>query len=68
MACGTAAVVIGIKRLMFEDGTAVDLPPGVPGPVTSKLHEALVAIQYGRAADRHGWVREVCRLESAAAR
>ena len=26
MACGTAAVVIGIKRLVFEDGSSVELP------------------------------------------
>jgi branched-chain amino acid aminotransferase len=68
MACGTAAVVIGIKRLVFEGGTPVDLPTPVPGPVTSRLFEALVAIQYGRATDRHGWVREVCRVESTASR
>jgi hypothetical protein len=36
--------------------------------VTSRLFEALVAVQYGRDADRHGWVREVCRVESTAAR
>jgi branched-chain amino acid aminotransferase len=65
MACGTAAVVIGIKRLMFEDGSVVDLPGTVPAPVTTKLYNALVDIQYGRAADRHGWVREVCRVETA---
>jgi branched-chain amino acid aminotransferase len=68
MACGTAAVVIGIKRLVFEDGSSVQLPSPVPHAVTTKLYDALVAIQYGRAADRHGWVRDVCRLESTAAR
>jgi branched-chain amino acid aminotransferase len=68
MACGTAAVVIGIKHLRFEDGSAVELPGSVPGPITTKLYDALVGIQYGRAEDRHGWVREVCRVESAAAR
>jgi branched-chain amino acid aminotransferase len=66
MACGTAAVVIGIKRLMFEDGSVVELPGAVPAPVTTKLYNALVDIQYGRAADRHGWVREVCRVETSA--
>jgi branched-chain amino acid aminotransferase len=65
MACGTAAVVIGIRRLTFEDGSSLDLPGSVPNTVTTKLYDALVAIQYGRAADRHGWVREVCRLEAS---
>lgn len=66
MACGTAAVVIGIKRLAFEDGSSLDLPGNVPNVVTTRLYDALVGIQYGRAADRHGWVREVCRLEASA--
>ena len=68
MACGTAAVVIGIRRLVFEDRTSLDLPGSIPGEITAKLYNALVAIQYGRAADPHGWVREVCRVESTAAR
>ena len=68
MACGTAAVVIGIKRLMFEDGSSLELPGAVPAAATSKLYNALVDLQYGRSADRHGWVREVCRAEASAAR
>jgi branched-chain amino acid aminotransferase len=68
MACGTAAVVIGIKRLVFEDGSSVELPGAVPAPTTTRLYNALVDIQYGRAEDRHGWVREVCRLETSATR
>jgi branched-chain amino acid aminotransferase len=65
MACGTAAVVIGIKRLVFEDGSSLELPGTVPAAATTKLYNALVDIQYGRAADRHGWVREVCRVEAS---
>jgi branched-chain amino acid aminotransferase len=68
MACGTAAVVIGIKQLVFEDRSSLDLPGAVPAAATTKLYNALVDIQYGRAADRHGWVSEVCRLETSAAR
>jgi len=68
MACGTAAVVIGIKRLVFEDGSSVELPGSVPAAATSRLYNALVDIQYGRAQDRHGWVKEVCRVETSAAR
>ncbi len=68
MACGTAAVVIGIKRLAFEDGSSLEMPGSVPAPVTGKLYNALIDIQYGRTADPHGWVREVCRIETSAVR
>ena len=68
IACGTAAVVIGIKRFVFEDGSSLDLPGTVPAATTTKLYNALLDIQYGRAADRHGWVREVCRAEASATR
>ncbi len=64
-ACGTAAVVIGIRSLRFEDGSTVQAP-ATPGPVTKRLYTALTAVQYGRAPDRHGWVREVCRVDSPA--
>jgi hypothetical protein len=60
-------VVIGIRRLVFEDKSALALPGSVPGPVTTKLYNALVDIQYGRAPDRRGWVREVCRVETSSA-
>jgi branched-chain amino acid aminotransferase len=58
-ACGTAAVVIGIRSLKFEDGSSVR-PAGCPGPVTRRLYEALTDVQYGRVPDRHGWIYEVC--------
>lgn len=65
MACGTAAVVIGIKNLHFEDGTKLQVSAATPGRVTSSLYEALVGIQFGRSPDRHGWVQRVCRIDSA---
>jgi branched-chain amino acid aminotransferase len=63
MACGTASVVVGIRTLRFEDGSSVRVGATCPGPVTTKLYNALVGIQYGRLADRHGWIREVCRAD-----
>jgi branched-chain amino acid aminotransferase len=66
MACGTAAVVIGIKRLVFEDGSSLEMPGTVPAAATTKLYNALLDIQYGRTADRHGWISEVCRVEDSA--
>ena len=62
-ACGTAAVVIGIRSLQFEDGSSV-CTTSAPGPVTTRLYEALTAVQYGRVPDRHGWVREVCPADA----
>ena len=66
-ACGTAAVVIGIKSLRFEDGSSIKLSP-CPGPVTTKLYEALTSVQYGRVPDRYGWIHEVCPAEASAVR
>jgi branched-chain amino acid aminotransferase len=65
IACGTAAVVIGIRSLLFEDGTRLQIPGAAPGRVTSLLYDTLVDIQYGRAADRHGWLQRVCRADAA---
>jgi branched-chain amino acid aminotransferase len=64
-ACGTAAVVIGIKSLRFEDGSTVNAA-ATPGPVTTRLYAALTAVQYGRAQDPHNWVREICRSDAPA--
>jgi branched-chain amino acid aminotransferase len=64
IACGTAAVIVGIRALHFEDGTKLEIP-GTPGRATKTLHDALVDIQYGRAADRHGWLQRVCRADAA---
>jgi branched-chain amino acid aminotransferase len=54
-ACGTAAVVTPVGRLAGED---FDLPvaDGAPGAVTTAVRSRLTDIQYGRAADPHGWM------------
>lgn len=56
MACGTAAVITGIRAFKLEDGTRIPVGSAAPGPVTSKLFDQLQGIQYGQIADRHGWV------------
>lgn len=66
MACGTAAVVIGIRSLSFEDGSKIQFAGACPSRVTTALYEALVNIQYGRSPDRHGWVRKVVDTATAA--
>ncbi len=57
-ACGTAAVITPVARLVTQDGDigAADTPTG---PVTATLRQSLVDIQYGRAADNHGWMRRL---------
>jgi len=64
IACGTAAVVVGIRALLFEDGTRVDMRGATPGRMTSQLYDALAGIQYGRTPDRHGWIRRVCHADT----
>jgi branched-chain amino acid aminotransferase len=57
-ACGTAAVIAPIGRLVDRDRVLV-IGDGEPGPITMDLRRRLLDVQYGRAEDRHGWVRRV---------
>jgi branched-chain amino acid aminotransferase len=59
-ACGTAAVVTPVGRLAWSDGEADCSVDGDAGPVTSRIRQALVDIQYGRAEDSFGWLHRVC--------
>jgi branched-chain amino acid aminotransferase len=58
-ACGTAAVITPVGRVKGASAqwTVAD---GQPGPVTTRLREDLVAIQYGHGPDPFGWVHKVC--------
>lgn len=57
-ACGTAAVVTPIGRLAGEgfDQTVGD---GSAGTTTMSIRRQLTDIQYGRAADPHGWMHRL---------
>ncbi len=57
-ACGTAAVITPVGRLVWEDGAVGD-PEAPTGPVTSQVRKRLVDVQYGRAEDTHGWMRRL---------
>jgi branched-chain amino acid aminotransferase len=57
-ACGTAAVVTPIGHVV-EPGGEFTIRDGSPGPVTQAIRAALLDIQYGRGADRHGWLDHV---------
>ena len=57
-ACGTAAVITPIGRLAGE-AFNLTVDDGGAGAVTSQIRGELTDIQYGRAADRHRWLRRL---------
>jgi branched-chain amino acid aminotransferase len=59
-ACGTAAVVTPVGTLKWNGGEVSSVPADAEaGPVTMKVRQALVDIQYGRAEDTFGWMHRV---------
>jgi branched-chain amino acid aminotransferase len=58
-ACGTAAVVTPVGRVKGASAQWT-IADGEPGPVTMRLREELIGIQYGRLPDPFGWMHEVC--------
>jgi branched-chain amino acid aminotransferase len=57
-ACGTAAVITPVGRLVSPDFDYT-VGSGDSGEVTMALRERLTGIQYGRVEDAHGWMRTV---------
>ena len=55
---GTAAVVSPVGELAYK-GESVVINNSQTGPLTQKLYDAIVAIQYGRSNDAHGWTSPV---------
>lgn len=57
-ACGTAAVISPIGEINDLDSGKVYkfCRDGKPGPISKKLYETLVGIQYGDIDDKHGWI------------
>jgi branched-chain amino acid aminotransferase len=58
-ACGTAAVITPVGRVKGA-ATHWTIADGEPGPVTMRLREELIGIQYGHAPDPFGWLHRVC--------
>lgn len=54
-ACGTAAVIVPIAAFK-ADGYTIGDPDASAGELTMSLRNELTDIQYGRVADRHGWL------------
>lgn len=56
-ACGTAAIISPIRKIVDRDlnKTYEYATDGKPGPWSTKLYERLRAIQLGEVEDIHGW-------------
>lgn len=55
-ACGTAAVVTPVGRLVWEGGELAMGPEGTAGPVADKIRSTLLGIQKGQLEDSHDWL------------
>ena len=57
-ACGTAAVITAIKKIVDvdKDITYEYCKDGKPGPISTKLYHKLQAIQMGDEPDEFGWI------------
>ncbi|MBM3218269.1 MAG: branched-chain amino acid aminotransferase [Candidatus Rokubacteria bacterium] len=51
---GTAAVISPVGELAYK-GERIVVNGGGIGPLTQKLYDTIVGIQYGTTADPHGW-------------
>jgi len=55
---GTAAVISPVGELAYK-GVKMVINGGQIGPLTQRLYDAIVSIQYGRTPDVYGWTLEV---------
>jgi branched-chain amino acid aminotransferase len=58
-ACGTAAVITPVGTVRGAAGEW-SIGAGEPGPVTTRLREHLLGIQFGLLPDSYGWVHKIC--------
>jgi len=54
-ACGTAAVISPMNKVVDTEKGVTYSFGDEPGPVLSRLYHMLKDIQYGRSEDTHGW-------------
>ena len=57
-ACGTAAVITPVGQFKSKVET-IGSADAQPGELTVSLRQELTGIQYGRVADRHGWMMKL---------
>ena len=57
-ACGTGAIITPIKKIVdSKAGKIYEYGKDArPGPITQKLYDTLLGIQYGDLADKFGWI------------
>lgn len=58
-ACGTAAVITPVGKLVWRDGQMTMGDQNTGGDVALALRQALLDIQYGRREDTHGWLHRL---------
>ena len=55
---GTAAVISPVGELAYK-GEKMTIGGGRIGPLTQRLYDAIVGVQYGQTEDTHGWTMVV---------
>ena len=55
-ACGTAAVITPVGRLVWDGG---EVGNSTAGEITMQLRQRLIDTQYGRSEDKHGWLHQL---------
>ena len=55
-ACGTAAVVTPVGRLVWPEG---EVGNSTAGEMTMRIRDSLIDVQYGRAADTNQWLHRL---------
>lgn len=60
-ACGTAAVITPVGKLVWEGGAAFDknFSEGKIGEITTRLRTSLMDVQFGRVPDTHEWMHRL---------
>jgi branched-chain amino acid aminotransferase len=58
-ACGTAAVVIAVGLVKSPAGSWTIGDGVTPGPVTMRLRDHLLGIQFGQIPDPYGWIHKI---------
>lgn len=58
-ACGTAAVITPVGRLVWDGGEVTSPNAGAEDSVAMRLRRTLVDLQYGRSPDTHNWMHRL---------
>jgi branched-chain amino acid aminotransferase len=57
---GTAAIISPVREINYQ-GDKIMIGDGATGPMAQRLYDTLLAIQYGRGEDAHGWCMRIDR-------